>query len=152
MVISDHGFHNVNLTGKFDLNKPHVNINSGHHQDAPDAVFLAAGPHIRRMPASRSAQDLSRQDLKRVGSVFDITPTILAMMRIPVGKDMDGRVLTKIFRDEFQINLQTAAVDTHDTSEFFARRRIKALPHPGEKERLEQLRSLGYIGDTKNDR
>ncbi len=69
-----------------------------------------------------------------------------------IGKDMDGRVLTKIFRDEFRIDRQSAAIDTHDTSEFLARRGIKALPHPGEKERLEQLRSLGYIGDATEDR
>ena len=97
-------------------------------------------------------QSLSRQDLEKVGSVLDITPTILAMMRIPVGKDMDGRVLTKIFRDEFRIDRQSAAIDTHDTTEFLARRGIKALPHPGEKERLKQLRSLGYIGDATEDR
>ena len=152
MIISDHGFHGVNLTARFDPADPPSDVNSGNHQDAPDAFFLAAGPHIRKVAGCSLGQGLSRQDLKTVGSVLDITPTLLAMMRIPVGKDMDGRVLTKIFRDEFQIDRQSAAIYTHDTSEFLSRRGIKALPHPGEKERLEQLRSLGYIGDEAEDR
>ena len=82
-------------------------------------------------------------------TVVDITPTLLAMLRVPLGEDMDGRVVEKIFREEFDITSQPAALATHDTPEFFAAQAQARLPDPGEQERLNQLRNLGYIGGDK---
>ncbi len=52
-----------------------------------DGILVAYGPDIR--PGF---------DLGRV-SILDIAPTILHLMDIPVPTDMDGRVLTEIFRE-----------------------------------------------------
>ncbi|MHC4695760.1 MAG: alkaline phosphatase family protein [Planctomycetota bacterium] len=149
-VISDHGMKPVNTHARFDPDDPPSNINSAEHQDAPPGVFFAAGPHIRKSPVIDSIHSpwrthIAHADLQTVGSVLDIAATVLAMMRIPIGDDMEGRVATQIFRDEFQIDRQPARVATHDTAEWLARREGRVLPHPGEQERLEQLRSLGYI-------
>jgi hypothetical protein len=71
------------------------------------------------------------------------------MLRIPIGQDMDGRVLADIFRDDFQIDRQPRAVKTHDTKDFLASRSKRPVPQPGQRERLDQLRSLGYLGDDE---
>ena len=148
-VLSDHGMHPVNMEGRFDPDAPPANVNSGNHQDAPPGVFIAAGPGIRQSAVNKRPQDLSQPDLKSVGSVLDITPTLLAMMRIPVGKDMDGYVLSELFQEDVQIARQPAPIPTHDTAAFLARGQRQAPPHPSEEERLEQLRSLGYIGASE---
>lgn len=146
-VISDHGMKAVNQNATFDPDLPPSDINSGDHQDAPPGVIFAAGPNIRKLTSTeKTPTSLMRSDLIEVCGVLDITPAILAMLRIPIGLDMDGEVPTKIFTDQFQITHQPAPVDTHDTAEFFSKR-LKSSAHPGKAERLEQLRSLGYIGN-----
>jgi arylsulfatase A-like enzyme len=149
IVISDHGFHPDNLEAEFNPDNPPSNISSGSHRNAPPGVFIASGPHIRKSVENRPAQSLTRKDLEKVGSVLDITPTILAMMGIPVGEDMDGAVMKKVFPGDFFVESQPKAITTHDTAEFLARRPKNILSPPGEKERLDQLRSLGYIGGSE---
>ena len=52
-------------------------------------LFFAYGPDIKQ-----SGQKLP--DLK----IYDIAPTILHMFGLPVPSDMDGRVLTEIFKKD----------------------------------------------------
>lgn len=147
-IISDHGMDPVNLEEEFNPDDPWNESTSGGHDNNPPAFFLAAGPFIRKLPMNKPLQNLTRQDLENVCTVYDITPTILAMMRIPIGKDMDGKIVTKIFSDEFRLYSQPDAIATHDTAEFLVtqkRKKKEASSHPNEKKRLEQLRSLGYI-------
>jgi predicted AlkP superfamily pyrophosphatase or phosphodiesterase len=146
IVVSDHGFHATNVYNRFDPDDPPDDINSGHHLDGPPGIFIAAGPHIRRSPLGKAPADLERQDVPVMGSVEDITPTLLAMLRIPLGADMAGKVMTDIFRDEFHVERQPRMIATHDTEEFFANRQKETPVLPGDEERLRQLRSLGYIG------
>ncbi len=149
MVISDHGFQPARLKARFNPDNPPFNTFSAHHDDAPPGILIAAGQHIQKSSENLPLQNLKRKDLERVGSVLDITPTILAMMRIPVGKDMDGKVIKKMFNNDFLADFKQDVIVTHDTDEFLASRPKDVLSLPGEKERLEQLRSLGYIGDSK---
>lgn len=146
-VISDHGMHPVHMERRFDPDAPPANINSGEHQDAPPGVLVAAGPRIRRMVSPGRPQDMTGSGLETVASVLDVTPTLLAMMGIPVGMDMDGVVRARLFNDDDPIVQRPPPLPTHDTAEFFAGRGLEAASHPGEKERLDQLRSLGYIKD-----
>ena len=148
IIISDHGFYPFNLNGRFDPDNP-SKFSSGSHSDAPPGILIAAGPHILKSHKNQPIQSLNREDLERAGSVLDITPTILTMMHIPIGKDMDGTAMRNMFGDDFFIESQPAAIATHDTAEYLASRFEKALSPPGEQERLEQLRSLGYIDDAK---
>ncbi len=60
---------------------------SGWH--ARHGVFIANGPDIKN-----SGEKLA--DLK----IYDITPTILHMFGLPVPDDIDGRVLTEIFKPD----------------------------------------------------
>ncbi len=146
-VISDHGMHPVNRAGRFDPDDPPADVNSAHHHDAPPGVFVAAGPPIRRSGTDTTAEALTRADLRRIGSVLDITPTVLALMRLPVGLDMDGTALDALLTDAFRSGGQPAPIATHDDARFLAGRRHDTAPPPGEDERLEQLRSLGYVAE-----
>src|SRR5205807_3972520 len=57
---------------------------SGTHSDAPDGVLLAVGDGIRPGATLRSA------------SVLDLAPTILYLMRLPVARDMERRILVEL--------------------------------------------------------
>lgn len=97
-------------------------ISGDHH---PDGVLIAAGSGIRRGHKIENA------------SVLDMTPTMLALMGLPVGRDMDGRVLEEMF-----MNVPPAQfIDTWES----------ATPQflKDEEETTEELknhlRSLGYL-------
>jgi predicted AlkP superfamily pyrophosphatase or phosphodiesterase len=122
----------------------HGNGPMGHHtQPPPHGFFVAAGTHIKKAAVKPIAQ-LNRSDLQNVGSILDITPTLLALKRIPLGKDMDGRVLRNIL-DPATTSAQPQPVSTHDTQQWVASRPKVKPGKDVDPERLEQLRALGYI-------
>lgn len=63
----------------------------GDHRAQPDGILIAYGPDIKQGEKIEEAQ------------LFDVTPTVLHMMGIPVPKDMDGKVLKEIFRGSSEI-------------------------------------------------
>ncbi len=148
IIVSDHGMHAVNMQRRFDPDNPPPDINSGNHQDAPMGVFIAAGPDIKKDASLPAPAAVKLSDLSRVGGVADITPTILAMFEIPIGKDMDGSPIASCIAQPDSGTKEFASIPTHDTKEFFEERlaREQAVD-PGEAERIKQLRDLGYIGD-----
>jgi len=75
IILSDHGF---NLDG------------TGHFSGEPDGAIIISGPITRK----------GALELKSI-SVYDITPTILYVLGIPVAEDMDGRVLEEAFSPDF---------------------------------------------------
>ena len=66
-----------------------VGMSGIHHIDG---TFIASGG-----PIMRGAR------FKTQPSIADITPTILALMGLPVGRDMAGRVLEEIINPEFLV-------------------------------------------------
>ena len=76
-----------------------------------------------------------------MGSVLDITPTLLALKGLPRAADMDGAPLAELI----ETAVAGTVVPTHDTPEWLATRRARMREAIHESERLEQLRSLGYI-------
>lgn len=75
MVVSDHGHHAA----------PESLVFSGHHEDGPPGILIAAGPGIRAGSQMAGA------------TIFDIAPTVLAVMGLPVPEDFPGRVLGELF-------------------------------------------------------
>lgn len=145
ILVSDHGMHAVNRDARFDPNRPPADVNSAEHQDAPPGVFVAAGPAFAPAVPDRDPASLSRGDLVRTGSVFDVAPTVLALLGIPTGLDMRGEVLEALLRRPLRGSGRPDPVASHDSLEFLARRPVPPARRPDEAERTEQLRELGYL-------
>lgn len=92
---------------------------SGSHARA--GVFMACGPDIKKGEAKLA-------NLK----IYDITPTILHIFGLPVPEDMDGRVLTEIFKPGSEPARRTVVY-----KEVSERERIKS--------RISQLKASGKI-------
>ncbi len=60
---------------------------SGDHRDY--GIFIAAGKNIKQRTQLSGAE------------IIDLAPTILYLLGIPIPSDMDGKVLTKIFQEEY---------------------------------------------------
>jgi len=83
-VLSDHGF----KTGARRIaSDDTVDLRRAHLEHEPEGILVAAGPGIRRGHELDGA------------SVLDVTPTLLAYLGQPVGRDMDGKVLTGLFEE-----------------------------------------------------
>lgn len=78
-------------------------------------------------------------------SVLDVTPTVLALWGLPVGEDMDGRVLEEAIEPSF---LKAHPVLTIPSYEGIVTRRHSAEPieSPVDDEIRERMKALGYIG------
>ena len=74
---------------------------SGSHEGAPDGFLLAYGAGIAhgRLP---------------VGSVVDLTPTVLYALGLPVGRDMDGVVRTDLFAAPVRSRRPVVYIPTYD--------------------------------------
>ncbi|MFQ5615699.1 MAG: alkaline phosphatase family protein [Anaerolineales bacterium] len=97
-----------------------------------EGVFLAHGPNIVPAPVENA-------------SLMDIAPTILYLLGNPVPPDMDGRVLTEIFREAY-LNQHPITIGTelarYETTTDGDGEELT----PEEEAELEmQLRQLGYL-------
>jgi hypothetical protein len=140
VVVSDHGMHAHNTEVDFQADNPPRLRTSGHHRDAPPGVIIAAR---YRGPAAGPTQ-VELGALPTLGSVLDVTPTLLHLLGLPLGDDMDGGVMQGLGLPARPLR-GAASVPTHDTPEWLAARASRMREALGEQERLEQLRSLGYI-------
>jgi len=142
IVVSDHGAHAVNVEREFTMtDDPELRL-SGNHMDAPPGVFIAAGPHIAHTSgATLAAPDRSHP----VGHAFDILPTLLALEGIPLGQDFAGKPMTNIIDPEFLKKVPVRTIKTHDDKTWDEARAARMKEATDRAERLEQLRSLGYI-------
>jgi hypothetical protein len=138
IVVSDHGMRAVRRGDRFVT--PAL---SGGHLSAPPAFFVAAGPDVR--DAAQPHHALERRDLPSLGSVLDVTPTLLALSGLAVGRDMEGAVLSGVLREEFVERHPVRDVATHTESGWYDARAKPRVELDGSSERLEQLRSLGYL-------
>lgn len=140
IVVSDHGMHAVNRGKTFRPDDLPNDLNSGHHRDAPPGVLIAAGPQV---VTARPGLPVDRASLETGSTILDVTPTLLALLELPAGRDMAGRVLTELLHADLPIRKPVA---THDTRGWrAAREQLRPERLESDEERLEQLRSLGYI-------
>jgi hypothetical protein len=144
IVVSDHGTHAVNIAHEFKVTDIAEMRLSANHMDAPPGIFIAAGPNIAH-PAAAPAT-LSPPDRQHpVGHVWDMLPTLLALEGIPLGKDFVGQPLTNVIDPEFLKKVPIRTVKTHDDKAWDDARQTRMKEASDRAERLEQLRSLGYI-------
>jgi tetratricopeptide (TPR) repeat protein len=87
LIVSDHGFHSDHLRPRGIPAEP-----AGPAvQHRPFGIFCMKGPHIKKDERIYGA------------TLLDVTPTILTLFGLPVGEDMDGRVLVQAFEKPPQI-------------------------------------------------
>jgi len=107
------------------------NAHSGWH-DPDDAIIIMSGKNIRQ-----------RQQLKNA-SIYDITPTLLHLLDLPVAKDMQGNVLTGAIDPKFLEKRPARYVDTYENKK--PERAPKPIRSPEDEKIIkERMRSLGYI-------
>jgi predicted AlkP superfamily phosphohydrolase/phosphomutase len=75
------------------------------------------------------------------GSLLDITPTVLALLGMAVGRDMDGRVLTEAIAPGFLEKTPIKYIDTYDADLEWS----EVEDEPVSEELLTRLRDLGYV-------
>jgi hypothetical protein len=151
LVVSDHGMHAKKVNQRFEVGEHgHFEQASGGHGDGPPGVLVVAGPAIQRSALADRVRELSRADLPALADVVDIAPTILALRGVPIGRDMEGAVIENLWRIESPA--APTFVESHDTEEWLAAQRSRGHKlRPGEEQRLEQLRSLGYVVDEPTE-
>jgi predicted AlkP superfamily phosphohydrolase/phosphomutase len=112
LVVSDHGFERT--ADGYD-----------HKDTSPPGILVAWGPLFREGLVLKSV------------SVFDVTPTVLHVLGLPVARDMKGAVLSGALRDHRPV----AQVATYETG----RRRAEGRPSSQDELIREELKALGYI-------
>lgn len=129
MLLSDHGFHPDSLRPESIPVMP----------AGPAAEHRQYGILVLAGPWARCGETIHR------ASVLDICPTLLHAFGLPVGEDMDGRVLAEVLRGE-SLPTQLPSWDAVDDGRGGA---SAALPAPLSAEErqaaLNQLVDLGYI-------
>lgn len=137
LVVSDHGMDPVRRNGRFRT--PAL---SGGHLAGPPAVLIAAGPDIRE--SGRDPAGITTADLERVGSILDVTPTMLALLNVPIGRDMDGDVAKALLTADL-LERQPVRYVPAQTEPGWFEHRPKRPAQNDDTERIEQLRALGYL-------
>lgn len=102
---------------------------SGVH--GPHGIIIAKGPMIK-----------ANYEIKNM-TVYDITPTILYLYGLPVPRDMDGRILTEIIREEYLIRHPINY--TNVTSQKQKTDTNVGINTTWSKEIEQRLRDLGYL-------
>ena len=134
ILISDHGFHSDHLRPRHIPQEPAGPAAQHRHY----GIFVMKGPGIMR------------DEFIYGNSLLDICPTILATFGLPVGEDMDGKLLINAYEEvpDFGTIPSWDNVSGEDGS------------HPPDKqidpvearEAINQLVALGYIDRPAEDR
>ena len=135
LLISDHGFHCDHQRPLYIPKEP-----SGPAvEHSPFGVFVMAGPGIKN--DGRQISGLS---------VLDITPTLLHHMELPVGKDMEGKVLHACFEKAREVNW----IESWEQVPGDAGMHDEILREDpwAAQEALQQLVDLGYIDALDDDK
>lgn len=129
IVMSDHGFQSDHLRPR------HVPAEHAgpaiEHRDY--GIFVMAGP-------------ATRQDELLFGlNLLDVAPTVLRLFGLPVGRDMDGRVIQEAFEEEPEVDF----IDSWDRVGPALEEVLPGGPdqttHEDTQQALQQLVDLGYI-------
>ncbi|RMG93267.1 MAG: hypothetical protein D6706_15575 [Chloroflexi bacterium] len=101
-------------------------VRSANH--TPDGLLIAHGPEIRTGTAQ--------------GGLMDIVPTIMHMLKVPLPTNMDGKVLSQLFRDDAEPRRRSVAFQAGTSSlnegEAYSAEELAQIE--------KQLRDLGYLG------
>jgi len=117
VVVSDHG---MEATGKLPKSGDHV-------RSKPEGIMILHGPCIA--PAGRIQ-----------GSVYDICPTILHILGLPVADDMLGNPLMQACRPEFLKQVPIRSIPSYG-----CRSAEKEASAASDRVLIQRLKDIGYI-------
>ena len=107
--------------------KDFVELNSWSAEHEINGILIMKGLNIKKnKPIS--------------ADTIDVTPTILYLFDLPVGRDMDGKVLTEAINKEYLIQNPINYIDSYNNEEVKSEN-----PTSINKGIEEKLKSLGYI-------
>jgi hypothetical protein len=115
LVMSDHG------SSLYDGGYNHYNLPQG--MPAPPGILIIKGPKVKSGKISKAG-------------VYDITPTVLYLLGLPLDKSMDGQPLQDVFNLVRKIRY-TSYILNKD-------KKIKRY-QDADREAIEELKALGYI-------
>ena len=141
VVMSDHGMHAEFENGRTPSGEP-ISL-SAHHLDGPPGIFIAAGPGIRKKGGLSAF--IESRELAQVGTIFDVAPTLLYLLDIPVGRSMGaGRVMKWILESALVKGRPVEYVDNHD--EGFRPPTASRSSAEADREFIDRMKALGYMG------
>jgi predicted AlkP superfamily phosphohydrolase/phosphomutase/tetratricopeptide (TPR) repeat protein len=125
MIVSDHGFLNGARRPVGDVDPAQWHRNFG--------IFVLAGPGIKKDTIVHGA------------TLLDIAPTVLAMLGLPIGCDMEGKVLVNAFEKMPELERIASWEEVHDsTSGSRPASNVEDDPEAAAAA-LHQLVELGYL-------
>jgi predicted AlkP superfamily phosphohydrolase/phosphomutase/tetratricopeptide (TPR) repeat protein len=133
ILVSDHGFHSDHLRPRGIPAEP-----AGPAvQHRPFGIIAMRGPHLK-------------QDERIYGAtLLDVTPTILTLFGLPIGEDMDGRVLVQAFHHPPQVTrIPSWENEAGECGMHAADLRIDPAAAQAV---LQQFVALGYIQEPSKD-
>jgi predicted AlkP superfamily phosphohydrolase/phosphomutase/tetratricopeptide (TPR) repeat protein len=135
VLLSDHGFHCDHQRPLYIPREP-----SGPAvEHSPYGILVMAGPGIKN-----GGQPFSG------ASIIDITPTLLTLFGLPVGKDMEGRILAQCFSEE----ISPEYIDSWENKEGDTGQHSSELREDpwAAQQAMQQLIELGYIDKLDDDK
>ncbi|MBN2381553.1 alkaline phosphatase family protein [bacterium] len=104
---------------------------SGVHLSAPDGIFLGYGSHINKNTTADRIH------------VYDILPTILAYLGLPVARDMPGKIRSELFNIAIQDGNFIDSYEQEPYRPHYAFQNEAGVT----PDQLEELKLLGYINE-----
>ena len=135
MLMSDHGFHPDHLRPAGIPREPAGPAVEHRHF----GIFVAKGPGIRK------------DDRIYGANLLDICPTLLHLFGLPVGEDMDGKVLLDIYEKK-PADIQRISSWDEVAGDHGMHRADKQISPADSKAALQQLAALGYIAEPNADK
>lgn len=134
ILLSDHGFH----PDSFRLKEIPIEPAGPAAEHRQFGIFCAKGPGIKKGEKIYGT------------SLLDITPTLLSLFGLPIGLDMDGKILSDIYenapKEPDPVESWDLVVGNHGMHS-----PDKQISPEDSKVALEQLISLGYIDELDED-
>jgi len=129
VVISDHGFYSG---GGRPMTQPDDFTTGAQTWHRPMGIVILSGKWIKPGRVDRA-------------NIFDIAPTLLYLSGLPIPEDMIGNPLVSAISSDFKNSFQIAKIDSYEKVNPIRHEEVPRLSRI-DKERIAELKALGYIG------